>query len=415
VAIVRELELLGRLLRRLYPEIEPARDRFVERGPMPPRHLVRQFVRLCSVLTPVLDRARSNAGERVVETQESVLKVAGHVPSLLLVPEFYEDPHLPDDLARYPAAVAATQFLVADENPPENLRLLRRWRSLFSPSGRSYRSLNLTLDAVKEGMPLRLLPELRRIKLRNPITDPIHLKVLLRTVHAVSRIRRRDVDPVLRILANAKLDELRDAFEQVAEHYNVAGLNHVSHLAERRFVRLLLSVEPTRRMRLRRLLDTAIQREREREMLEAIREVGGPERPTAEPPINLPDHPEVRFLATVADVLDESEGMHHCIHTYARGAVLGQYYLFHVTHDGQHATAQVDNDGDLVAVQGPRNSENEAVERAKELLRPWGEKLADAVGIRRHEELLEPADDRQVRLFDFFDPVEFEEVMEIEG
>jgi hypothetical protein len=94
---------------------------------------------------------------------------------------------------------------------------------------------------------------------------------------------------------------------------------------------------------------------------------------TAQPPIPLPDMPGVTFLTTVEAVCEEGTEMRHCIASYARGAVEGRYHLFHVTHEGEHATVMVEAySGRVLQAHGPRNQRNNAVAWGTRVLNQWG-------------------------------------------
>lgn len=96
-----------------------------------------------------------------------------------------------------------------------------------------------------------------------------------------------------------------------------------------------------------------------------------PGTPTARPPVLLPRIPGIRFVATAGEVVEEGEAMRHCVATLAKAAVLGRCYLFHVDHQGEEATIQLDRRGRIVEAAGPRNSRNEAVRWGTAELRRW--------------------------------------------
>jgi hypothetical protein len=93
---------------------------------------------------------------------------------------------------------------------------------------------------------------------------------------------------------------------------------------------------------------------------------------TVKPPIPLPDISGVRLLDSVGAVCEEGLQMEHCVASYAREAVDGQCFLFHIDHDAGQATVEVGPDGRVVQAQGPRNQRNGAVEWGKRVLNRWG-------------------------------------------
>jgi tetratricopeptide (TPR) repeat protein len=69
----------------------------------------------------------------------------------------------------------------------------------------------------------------------------------------------------------------------------------------------------------------------------------------------------VTFLGTVGEIVGEGERMRHCIATRAQDAVHGRCHLFHVEHEGQHASVEVSPEGKITEAQGPHNTDNVAV------------------------------------------------------
>jgi hypothetical protein len=114
------------------------------------------------------------------------------------------------------------------------------------------------------------------------------------------------------------------------------------------------------------------------EALHALRHVLRLKTEVVAPPIPPPPLAGVRFLATVAEIAEEGVVMNHCVATRAPRALAGQSFLFHVSRDGQGATAEVLESGEVVEVRGPHNTRNGAVGWARRVLRQWGRLLAVA-------------------------------------
>lgn len=89
------------------------------------------------------------------------------------------------------------------------------------------------------------------------------------------------------------------------------------------------------------------------------------------PPIDLPKNPKITFLDTIGAVQEEGVKMGHCISSYGRYAENGQCYLFHIEHDGEHASAEVKSNGVLAQCHGPHNRDNKAVSYGKSQLAKW--------------------------------------------
>ena len=114
--------------------------------------------------------------------------------------------------------------------------------------------------------------------------------------------------------------------------------------------------------------------ERGRLIVEALSTMG-PERRAFLPPIALPAHPHIRFLATVKDICEEGTAMEHCIATYADKAIQGECFLFHVEHMGTSASVEVSWRGKVLQSCGPRNQENVATQWGRRVLGRWGKDL----------------------------------------
>jgi len=71
--------------------------------------------------------------------------------------------------------------------------------------------------------------------------------------------------------------------------------------------------------------------------------------------------------------------MQNCAASYAERAVRGWCYLFHVVHDGEEATVEVDYAGRVVQAEGPGNRRNGAANWGRRVLSRWGKTFpADA-------------------------------------
>jgi hypothetical protein len=96
---------------------------------------------------------------------------------------------------------------------------------------------------------------------------------------------------------------------------------------------------------------------------------------TAVPPIELPSNKNIRFLATVQDVVDEGKEMGHCVGGYWDRAVKGKEYLFHIEYKGEQATASVSSASGYVQCLGPNNYVNSASIYGEKLLKSWARSL----------------------------------------
>jgi hypothetical protein len=93
------------------------------------------------------------------------------------------------------------------------------------------------------------------------------------------------------------------------------------------------------------------------------------------PPVPLPIDENIKFLNSYKAVYDEGELMGHCIAQYAKSAVDGYCYLFHIDYSGEMASVEVRSDGFVNQAYGPRDTINKASEYGKKELSKWAKKL----------------------------------------
>lgn len=90
------------------------------------------------------------------------------------------------------------------------------------------------------------------------------------------------------------------------------------------------------------------------------------------PTFELPDIPGLTLLKTVGEVLEEGKKMHHCIGSYARGAINGGFHILHYENeDGDRATIQMGSDKLVMQVHGPHNDANKATSEIWKKLKEW--------------------------------------------
>ena len=77
--------------------------------------------------------------------------------------------------------------------------------------------------------------------------------------------------------------------------------------------------------------------------------------------------------------IEDGEAMKNCIATYADRAVKGNRYLFHVDHNGEAASVEVDWFGQVLQASGPSNTRNGAADWGRQVLGQWGKRLRSAV------------------------------------
>jgi hypothetical protein len=253
---------------------------------------------------------------------------------------------------------------------------MRNWRCLYSPTGVPYRSLNRTLMNLPDGIPPNLLCRLNRIRLERPILDPLELTALL--AHAAHERPERDPEVVTTqrwILQHATADQIRAAIARIA----TATERSLSPRRDRDIafaIDYLADYPNAYRGTLEGLVGRAIRWHREVaaqvQIEKLVTGLGGLEQPTARPPIPLPTAPGITFLDSVGAVIEEGRRMENCIASYARAAVSGDCFLFHIDCEGQMASVQVNPCGEIFQAAGPRNCDNHAASWGWRQLDEWG-------------------------------------------
>ena len=254
---------------------------------------------------------------------------------------------------------------------------LQDWRGLFSPTGKSYRSLNRTLMRLPGGVPPGLVCLLNELRLGHPLLHRAEL--ILATLFAADPRpgRKRKIGA----FARARVLQIREALRRVAAHTrNDLIFRRTRDL--RFLVTFLLDYPDDHRGSLVGLAHKAIrwhQHELVRERRRILKQYGAATR-LAPPPVIPPADANIRFLATVEDVTAEGEALEHCIASYIPGAVEGGCYLFHVDYRGESASLMVDRRGLVVQAGGPRNRRNRASVWGTRTLAAWGRAWPPLVG-----------------------------------
>lgn len=363
------------------------------------------------------NRLLSLADPDVLAFQRAVFAAGGLHTPLLQVRELYEYKYLVSDVKAYRAAAAVVavaeelcdlrpeDFLPAAksqwdfehgmsmaptasvirrrERLAEAARLrhiveqLSSWQDLCSPTGRAYRSLRRTLMNLPGGIPSRLLCALKQVPLERAITNRLELLTFLIAAndYANGGIKR---ESALRILGHAEEKEIQEAITLVsavmADPISFRRAKDVE-----RFVAYLLDYPREHRGRLVGLARQAIRWHQETYWKEStkIKNMVDPDLATKVPPIPLPDIDGVQFLSDVEQIYIESEKMDHCIGYYARRAVTGESFLFHVERRGVEASVEVTADGRVRQASGRYDESNEASRWGCRVLTEWGGGLAD--------------------------------------
>jgi len=246
-----------------------------------------------------------------------------------------------------------------------DLEAMANWRGLFSYNGEPYRSLNRTLMNLPGNIPHGFVCELPRWKLERPYTERLELLAIL-------TLPERGIENH-RVFEYARTPQIKEAMARVAEHTR-EDLSTRRYRDVKQVVNFLADYPERHTGNIVGLADKAITYHRAELEEERDREIArlGAETRAAQPPIPLPETPGVTFLDTVGAICQEGADMDHCAASYARRAVEGHHFLFHIEHDGDRATAQVGYQGGVVQIHGPRNRRNGAARWGRRVLRQWG-------------------------------------------
>jgi hypothetical protein len=254
------------------------------------------------------------------------------------------------------------------------LDLLKNWRGLFAPDGAPYRSLNRTLMNLPGGVPAQLLCRLAQLRLPRPLLSRTELLVALLAPHAAVNQR---------VFLFARPAHIKRALQLVSAHvHQPLSARGTADLAF--LVRFLADYPEQHHGNLVGLAKKSIRWHRqapEREVARLATRLGpviALDTPVARPPMALPAHPGVRFLATVGEIVQEGALMQHCIVSYVPQALAGRCYLFHVEHKGQTASVMVDARGRVVQAHGPHNRPTPAAVWGRRVLGSWGRELSSS-------------------------------------
>lgn len=255
---------------------------------------------------------------------------------------------------------------------------LENWRKVFEHQDGSNKSLNKTLDNWPRNMPGMLIDALRKIKLREPITNRTKLLMVLGAAqynyhNALNVIINTEPKKLIKTFKKYKKDEERE------RGFRIPGINLRSYNKMRGFIDLIGDYPEIHHGEITTLYERA---KEWHNRPDRYRGYGGSAYDTTlnkdVPTAKLPKMPEIKgvtFLATVGDVVAEGKKMHHCIASYAERAVKGEYYLFHCDHNGEAASIAITPNGDIHQCYGPCNQKNSASKYAEKEFQKWIRKV----------------------------------------
>lgn len=400
----------GRLTRAIVRTLLDGTDKLGGPRALAQWHVDRYCQRIGKEIHREYQRLLEDADPIALSTQRRIFAATFGCPALAFEPELYERPYLLADLERYRAlaavlydahganlrlterrlqgsrqyrelaAMAAEHDLRIDLRPesgddpfgatpeltvPAALDLLEQnWRGTLAPTGEPYRSLNRTIENFPGGIPRALVPVLGRIQLEQPITDRLELLAVL------AYAERRHELPHLAAFMDSSREQIKRAMQMVGEFTR----NDLSPRRSRDvsfLTRFLGDHHGTHNGTATGLARKAIRWHRDRlehEAAEMLEELG--EQPLAPPPIDLPADPRISFIDSTPAIAAEGARMGHCIATYARAAVDGRAFAFHVEQGGP-ATVLIGDGGQIIDAGGPRNQLTPAMRWGKRKLSAW--------------------------------------------
>jgi hypothetical protein len=337
---------------------------------------------------PEWQRCLNELDPKITALQKRLFAIAGgkgtpyHVDRTLSL----SDNYLIGDIMKYRAAGLAVLFI--------DSAIIKRygWMAMFASDYNPYRSLRRTLMSLPNGIGMRDLCFLPDITLPEPVTTKLKLMAYLSLAH----MNNNDQTPFIRMLQRSTEQDVKKAIQLMWHYFPDEKTGDFRRTSEiRRALRLIYDcpIDPgnvdilgfakrSEEYHHNDYLRMQIEREaREREMaLHKAKEKAMMKSKTAIPPIPLPDNPAIKFLDTYQAVVDEGASMNHCIATYARKAVVGGCYLFHVDYNGIPASVEVSPRGYVEQSYGERDKINEASEYGKRMLSTWAKGLLKCNG-----------------------------------
>ena len=287
----------------------------------------------------------------------------GYGPApMLFKPDLYTNKFVVKDILSYRAAAIAARICDG------MVETMVDWRCLYCPLGMQPNgALNKTLDNLPGGVPAKLLMRLGNFVL--PRAYSSRLELITTILGANDRNK-------FKVMAFSSAAEIAEAMQRVSryqhEEYHPRRWRDVATV-----VRFLQDFPDRHTGNIVGLADKSICWHRDcqqEEIQKTIRELGE-STSLALPPVPLPQKDGVRFLQTVGDICKEAEEMGHCIASYAKKAVRGECYLFHVEREGEGASVEVSPKGYVVQSQGKKNHQNKATAWGKKVLTQWGKPL----------------------------------------
>lgn len=252
----------------------------------------------------------------------------------------HKDQNIRADIKKY--AVAATWYT-------EHMDF---WRDTLNP--RKNRNVNKTLDNLKMIIPLYFLMDLGAGQLTRPLTTKAEIIMASRNGerHLIPRISSEhdEIKAALKVidaqtgrtrkkqrLSTRKVKDLSSALIYLCDYDEDYNGRSIVTLAERsaRWHTQFRQQRTKRKLGIKpEILNASFKR--------------------------MPEIEGITFLKTVGDLAAESVLMKHCVSSYYDKTIAGQSFIFHVDYEGEKATIEVNQYGQVVQSHGPYNQSNRA-------------------------------------------------------
>lgn len=331
-------------------------------------------------------RLRERCDPRSVAMQRAVFAATFSHARFAARPEFYRRKYVTHDVTAYRAAAVALsqlQDLAFAHAVPPTPEAMEDWMGLLAPHRQPYRALHKTLMNWPGGLPASSAVQLASARMERAMTTRLELGLWLCAVsYTILGVRGQQYNNVTDVVNRSTPEHIAQAIRILSDSvpqenaYPVRKYKSMAALAD-----TLCDYNQPYNGNVFGYTRRALAWHRElQETMRAMKGAKREARPTALPPIPLPDIEGVTFLADTEQVRAEGEAMHHCIASYAAGAAAGHHYLFHIEHQGDRASASISPQGTVSQIYGPHNSENKATQWGKKVLSQWSQPMRVADG-----------------------------------
>jgi hypothetical protein len=320
---------------------------------------------------------RKRADPTILNIQMSAYRSLGPNAAMVWTPL---DLDMPDrekemiirDYIRYP-------FFVKWSQGSHSIESLLDWRNLSAYNGKAYKAHNLSIDNWPGGLPSHTTGWLSQVKLDEPVTKRLQAIAIaaLLSNHAGNSMPTHlltNVDHIRKAIA------IHDRYNHVSTNIRKYGeclgaltwvfdvpfrekeTRHIHKLAED-------SRDYHQDLRQQDLLADEIAIKRRLQKIALWTNTPYDE------DVHLPqlDSMPIRKgviiepIAVNSRLQVEQLNMGHCVGTYLSKCLSGRSFIFHVEHEDEQATIEVDAEGHVMQVHGPRNQDNRLCKSMKML------------------------------------------------